>query len=351
MKILLFVVLLFGSSLELLARPHVVFINPGSSENDGTGPFWQYVSRFAVAAAEDLDLKLTILYANRHHLFMKELVHKAVALKPDYLILVNEKGVGGQLLRMLTGTDIQVFFLLNYLSKPELDRLGEAHLQRIIGSVEPNNFQAGKQLALSLLQLGLSSSQQSPLSLYALLGDYRTVAALERQRGLQSATAKYPNRINVLDERVAYWSYSESYQLTKAVLSKGYAVDLIWAANDTMGFGAKAAAKDLGLSVLVGGINWELQEEDTALDISIGGHMALSAEALVYIAMFEQGLVTSEKHWQSDIFQSLDTQSSKALMKMIEQIQLRSIDFKRFLVPQENRPAFTIDNLVRFAER
>ena len=74
--------------------PKVVFINPGNVNGDSTGLFWSDVSRFMNATADDLDVELTNIYADRDHIKMKQLANEAISYNPDYFIVVNEKGAG-----------------------------------------------------------------------------------------------------------------------------------------------------------------------------------------------------------------------------------------------------------------
>jgi len=51
----------------------VTFLNSGISDpNDPTGGFWLSVSAFMKAAAEDFNIDLEIIYAERDHLLMRE---------------------------------------------------------------------------------------------------------------------------------------------------------------------------------------------------------------------------------------------------------------------------------------
>ena len=49
----------------------VMFLNPGHPSNNPTGYFWPNVNYFMQEAAEDLDINLTTIYANRNHILMK----------------------------------------------------------------------------------------------------------------------------------------------------------------------------------------------------------------------------------------------------------------------------------------
>ncbi|MCC2618203.1 hypothetical protein LJ739_18245 [Aestuariibacter halophilus] len=95
MKWLIHALLALSICFPALSQPvgfRVVFINPGHPDKDATGRFWSNVNRFMQAAATDFGIDLISLYAQRNHLLMTSLVTQIDNLKPDYVILVNEKG-------------------------------------------------------------------------------------------------------------------------------------------------------------------------------------------------------------------------------------------------------------------
>lgn len=93
---LLVVLLLPGGVMA--SAPRVTFLNPGYSNE----LFWLSVSEFMQAAADDLDMQLTVLYAERDHQRMVQQAREVLnsAEPPDYLVVVNETFVGPELLRL-----------------------------------------------------------------------------------------------------------------------------------------------------------------------------------------------------------------------------------------------------------
>ena len=68
------------------SQTKVTFINPGFSSDNPTGNFWQHVSLFMQEAANDLNIKLSVRYADRNHILMKQLVRDALSETDSYLI-------------------------------------------------------------------------------------------------------------------------------------------------------------------------------------------------------------------------------------------------------------------------
>mgnify|MGYP002750610294 CR=1 FL=1 len=90
--------MLFPSNL-FSADFKVTFINPGVSDiSHPTGGFWYNVGSFMRAAAKDLNIELEILYAERNHLKIIEIVQEVANRKekPDFLIIENEMRQGGE---------------------------------------------------------------------------------------------------------------------------------------------------------------------------------------------------------------------------------------------------------------
>ena len=104
MKILLLLLILnfslFSSKTTInnLNPKKIVFINPGKSDEI----FWLNVSKFMQAAANDFGFELKIIYAQRNHYKMIEIIHNIVEqkTKPDFLIIVNENNMAGKLLKI-----------------------------------------------------------------------------------------------------------------------------------------------------------------------------------------------------------------------------------------------------------
>lgn len=179
-------IFLFLSPMAVLSaqRFNVQFVNPGFATKNPTGDFWYNVSNVMTAAASNMNISLKISYAQRNHILMKSLVEQALKSDADYLVLVNEKSSVVPYLLNTKATNIKIIFLLNGPSKTEEVALLKAGHQ-LIGTIEPDNFQAGFKLMHQLARKALRSSNPSQHVL-ALLGDVATTAALDRQKGMRA---------------------------------------------------------------------------------------------------------------------------------------------------------------------
>ena len=91
LRLLLMMVTGFFAVQDAQARElSVTFINPGAERS---GDVWELMPRFMKAAADQLDIRLEVVYANRDRIRMVELARTIAArpAPPDYVVLVNEK--------------------------------------------------------------------------------------------------------------------------------------------------------------------------------------------------------------------------------------------------------------------
>ncbi|WP_286235423.1 ABC transporter substrate-binding protein [Thalassotalea sediminis] len=328
---------------------NVVFINPGHPNNNPTGNFWLHVSQFMQAAAHDLNIELTTLYASRNHILMKTLIDTIINDPPDYIMLVNEKDVAINLIKKITSHNIPVFMLLNNVSTQEQLALSPKQRKLIYGSVVPNNYQVGQRLLSKLIEKHQQrlQKQQKSLSLLALQGDYITPASIARKKGLLDSIPKYGS-LNFIDSSVANWSKNQAYQKVKGLLKRNH-IDLIWAANDPMAFGAKQAVEEANLDypVIIGGINWDLEDPHYPVDISYGGHVTLGVKALSMLKDIHYGkLSLYKRHQVIDIFTPSDSPFYQAYIQRANQGLIEYYDFSRFsLTAEQSYLPFSIENL------
>ena len=343
LKTLLFIALLTFLP-STFAQYNVIFINPGHANTNVTGPFWYEVSQLMRDAAEDFDLNLTIHYANRNHILMKELVADAVKQSPDMLILVDEKSVLSQQLLNLPTFNTPVYFLLNRPTGNELRALKNKGMN-IAGSVVPDNVQAGHLLAKQLI-----SKAQLPASIYAINGDHTTPAALDRKTGLEAFTAQHA-QVNIAAQGVANWSSPQAYRQSLGLLTHHPDIQVIWSANDAMALGAIRALneKKRRTDVLVGAINWPLRAAAEKIDVCIGGHVTLGALAMINIHAILENPKHDVLHQKMAIFRP----HTEETLEFVEQIHSNSlaINFKVFSKAQKTPRVFSIESLLDEASK
>lgn len=326
----------------------VVFINPGHPTGDATGSFWSNVNRFMDAAADDLNIELISLYAERNHLLMKALAESVIEQNPDYVILVNEKGVASELVRSIASDDIPIFLLLNTFNEDEFRQLTDKQNSLIIGSLIPDNFSAGQRLMDDLLAIHKQKSK-TPANIHtlALQGDYNSAAAVDRQAGLM-ASLKANQDVVLLDGPVANWSQQVAYRKVKGLIQR-HNIDIIWAANDAMAFGAsKAIAEaELDYAVTIGGVNWDRPNASSPIDISYGGHVTLGAKALAMLSDYHMKLRTGcDMHIKINVFKASSDESLRSFHDNTSEKNLDSFDFSRFSKQHAEPATFSLYTFV-----
>lgn len=138
----------------------VVFINPGNPDE----PFWRSVTRFMQPAASQLDMHLEILYADRNHVKMVELMRQVTLRekKPGYVIMVNEKTAGGVMLKLAEQAKISTLIAFSAFEGEMAQEYGTPRKQYRywIGSITPNAIEAGRETAAELVRQALNSNSR-----------------------------------------------------------------------------------------------------------------------------------------------------------------------------------------------
>ena len=144
------------SSAGAAETMRVTFINPGISDpNNPTGGFWLSVSAFMQAAAEDLNIDLEIIYAERNHILMKQQASEVArrAHPPDYLIVVNEKLAAGEMIEIAAQAGIKTFMINNIFVGEQAKQYGAPRekFPHWLGSLIPDNRYAGYQIGKMII--------------------------------------------------------------------------------------------------------------------------------------------------------------------------------------------------------
>ena len=280
-------------------RLEVTFVNPGKSSET----FWTMVSDAMEAAADDLNIDLDILYAERNRIRMRELGLKAASKKGSrhYLVIVNEEQYGTEILSAANTNGVKTIMLLNDLTDEQKASFGKARSDHgtWLGSITPDNYLAGREMANAVIRAASSKHRpRQPVRVFAIGGDRTTPASVDRLAGLNAALTN-----DVVLDRVVYanWKADESYRLTQRYLEWSEPRDLVahafWAANDPIAFGAINALRERGYKpgddVFVAGLNWSSDAvgmvERGEMELTHGGHFLGGAWVMVLLRDFHDG--------------------------------------------------------------
>ncbi len=351
------VFLLSGVSNQCMAKNiHIVFLNPGESTEKGTGAFWRMVTDFMQEAAHDLNIQLEVLYAERNHLHMRRQAKDVAqrATSPDYVIFVNEKMSGVEMLTSLKDSGAKLIVLHNSLMPEQYSEIGaeREQISNWIGTVTSDNAQAGYKLIKELARYVTAAPK-----VVAITGERATPVSSERVQGLQSYMRERPEMVlyQVIN---AHWSYEDGRHRAR-VVDRYPDLNILWAANDAMALGAYEELHLLKPGIIVGGMGGfpdalvSIQKDQ--LKATIGGHFMIGAWALVLLYDYHYGadFVTDEgSHLKLDY---LFVINKKNLAQYIDLIVKNpaSIDFRQFskmLNPDLRTYNFTYDMLLQQLE-
>ena len=345
----------------------VTFINPGISDmNNPTGTFWLSVSAFMQAAADGLNMDLEILYAERNHVLMQRQAEEVAkrAVRPDYLIAVNEKLSAGKMIEVADKAGMKTFMINNVFVGDQAQEYGAPRekYKNWIGSLIPDNRFAGYQIAKIISERALQSGlkgKDGKIHLVAIAGDHATQASVERVEGLEKAVLENPL---ILLEQIFYaeWSKDTAFQQTVGFLKRYPETSAIWAANDPMALGTiegvRVMGKTPGKDVLVGGLNWDPPAvdkiKDGSLTTSLGGHFMTGGWALVMLYDYHHGKDFAEEgtQFQRQIFGALDKSNIMVFQAKLGDRKWGEIDFTKFskvLNPDVKKYDFSLDAILR----
>jgi hypothetical protein len=208
----------------------------------------------------------------------------------------------------------------------------------------------GKQLINDLARMyeSLPNKINANISrnILALHGDHNTQASLERKRGLIEGLLNN-KRLQYIDSTVANWSKQRVYQKVEGILTRTR-IDIIWAANDSMAFGAKEAILELKVEypIMIGGINWDINDNHYPVNLSYGGHVTLGAKSLIMLKGIHDIYVPeNQRHQRVNIFESSLNPVFNFFTKRLKNNALEYYNFSKFNYVLKNRLSFIIENL------
>ena len=270
---------------------HVTFLNPGNAEDVGV---WHLLSNFMQAAADDLDIALEVLYADRNHIKMlnqaKQVANRTKA--PYYVIMVNEKLMGKEMLLLFKNSDSKIFFIHNGLTEKQIKEVGNerGNIKNWIGTIVTDEYQAGYKLIQELYR----STKESP-KILGITGTKATPVSLIRLKGVEDFIAESGRGEQV---QVVYgkWSYEDGKEKALALLKRHDDTNMIWAANDSMAMGAYDATQEVApqRKILVGGLGGFPDTLESikkgGMKATVGGTVMTGAWALILINDHHFGL-------------------------------------------------------------
>ncbi len=321
----------------------VTFIAVSEPEEE----FWNNIISMAQAAADDLNIELEVLSANRNHVKAVELARTVCAreVKPDYLIVVGEKNIGGRSLALAEEAGIPAM-LFGDLTQKERKKYGSPRqrFKNWIGQRKINDYGMGKETALAIINKARATGlaeDDGTLNVLGLGGVFATSFSDERVRGLRDAV-KEDNKVRLLQVVSTDWTMGNGYNKAWGLLQRytqqyGYKIGAVWAANSQIALGAIKAGKDMNLiagkDFFTSGIDWEPEAYETVqqgkmLSIS-GGHFAEVAWMMVMLYDYHHGIDFINDKSIGTSFQ-LDKENLGRYLRIFNSSDWQQIDFSTF---------------------
>jgi len=340
------ILLLFIVNILYAEKIRVTFLNPGYEEpNNPTGTFWNKVSDFMNAAADDYDIDLEIIYSNRNHLQMIrqgfEVVSRAVI--PHYLIVVNEKKSAEIILESADAKGIKTFVMLNGFNDYQKESVGKPRekYKNYIGSMVSDNIKAGEMITKNLIKTikNRYGSRKNSFLIGAIAGDHKTQASKDRIKGFKDIMRK--NRdFHVTKIEFGQWNSSLAQEKTYDMIKDYPDLDGIWTANDPMAEGAIKASEELdrfpGTDIFIGGLNWDEVGIKNVFDgkqsISVGGHFMIGGFSLTLLNDYHKGLDFEDEglEFNQNIFWVLNNSNIDSYYDIVKNNDWDRVDFNKF---------------------
>ncbi|MAY41623.1 MULTISPECIES: ABC transporter substrate-binding protein [unclassified Neptuniibacter] len=340
LQLLLTYTLFFSPIVEAM---NVTFINPGKPGER----FWDMVTETMKAAADDFDINLEVIYAERNRIKMTSIGLQVTSRStpPDYLILVNEEQAAEKIFLSSKGKNIKTIMLLNDFLPKQRTTVGFPGNDNpnLIGAVIPDNYAAGRRMMNALYQCAKKDSAKAPYHMLAIGGDQITPASIDRNKGALSVISEHQDI--VLDRFLyANWNQQESTKLTQNYLNWASKNNIhpsaIWAANDPIAFGAKEAitaneTKDNNICLV--GLNWSAQGlkmvQDDEMLLTDGGHFLAGAWSMVLLHDYHQRSISGDTRAPGSInfqMQSIDKTNINQYVKNLGDENWGKINFRGF---------------------
>lgn len=334
--------LTLASPMLLAASLSVVFINPGRTDE----PFWRSVVRFMLPAAQQLDVRLEVLHAERDHLKMIDLTKQICerSRKPDYLMIVNEKLAAGEMLKIADNAGIKTLVLFSAFDEQQRAEFGTPRkkYKNWLGSFAPNAVDAGRITARELVQEAFARrivADDGKVHIAVIAGDKSTPTGKQR---LQGALDVLSADSSVVVEQVVYGNYEKSraQEQAAALLLRYPKLNAFWAGSDLMAFGAmeaaEAAGRKPGTDLLFSAINNSPQvlqaRAQGQLASLAGGHFTSGAWGLVLLYDYHHGKDFRHEGLVMDvpIFMSIDAERAQRFLTRFGDEDFSSVDFRQF---------------------
>lgn len=269
------------------APVRVLFINPATPEDQ----HWTVVSEVMQAAANDLNVQLTIEHAFHSGPYTLEYATLAAQKgSADYIIFRNVGRIATKVFQVAHSAGIRTITIDAPLEKVELDLVGGPR-QKIptwLGQVVPNALQGSEKLTELLIQDMQARGMTGLIELISVSGPEDDIGSKVRVAGLKRGLAKIPGA-RLKHDFPSGWDYRSADRNAYEAFRYGAKVPIWWTADDDIARGVvnvlRNTHRKIGRDTLVGTFNWTEPMMTAVLKNQVrfvaGGHFIQGAAALI----------------------------------------------------------------------
>ncbi|HEX7028814.1 MAG TPA: ABC transporter substrate-binding protein [Gammaproteobacteria bacterium] len=265
-------------------------------------PFWGQVAQVMQAAANDLDIDLIVKYdLSRSSYASKKAGIQLLGSDPklDYMLTPYWGSVTPAHLEYAQQHGIKVFAFNSDVPEAEYEEVGQFPRQKYanwIGHMVPDDKVAGYDLAAALFERARKTNGATRISVLALNGPFESTVGTSRLAGLKSKVEEESGAV-LEDVVLTNWEAGAASKTAADLLTKYPGVDVLWAPNESITWGALLAVeksgKTPGKDIYIGGFDWNPESAkaiaDGRITASMFGHFLEGAWALILAHDYHHG--------------------------------------------------------------
>lgn len=317
-----------GHSPFLAVDPplNIAMLIPGKTR------FWKMMADYALAAAEDLGMRLRVIATgNNPGLFLRRL-EDACLQGVDGVIFEPPASRGEDALRIAERNGVPCFLINKNISG--IHFYPRTKYDQWLGGMTANNEEAGA-LLLRMLVHAAQDDGFTNLNILAIGGDPAVKFLQDRLKGFENALMRR-GAVRKFDKVDAGPDPQQAAGLFWKRFQKDPEINLVWCATDTLALAVaeRAAKKAPWARLAIGGIDWDrgaLQAvRDENLQSSVGGQVFTGAWAVIMLYDYLKGVDFAAEgvSFATPLFAA--DKGNVKIFNYLLGISPDSIDFRRF---------------------
>lgn len=324
------------------APPSVTFLNPNPPGNT----FWDMVTSFMQAVAEDLNVDLQVVHSKGNpYSYKKDGLELVETLsKGDYLITAYFSSSSSiKYIQRADELGVKIFVINTGIPEDERPIVGHPRekLENWIGHMAPSDLQAGYELADILINKAIELNKGSATGIHAVAlgGGTDSIVPLQRMEGFKKRIAEQSS-IRLDDLIDTMWTRPEANLTARELLHQNREAQIVWTLSDPVALGVidaiKAEGKKPGVDILTGGIDWSPEAiaavASGEMTASVGGHFFEGGWALVLINDYHYGIDFADDPGITSTtkMSAITADNVQTYLKRFNKPDWSKIDFKQF---------------------